>query len=361
MPSSLLPTPLRTIFWTARHETPHAPYSLGRKLKWWRRGFLAESADIYDFQNNDPREYISDYARLSRCERLNPLPAIYNQKLWMRTFLRAKGFAQPETIAVLHGTDVQMHPLSESPVTVTLPDLEAWLLADGGPFVMKPQDGTRGYGVSLVERQKDVLVRRRGRRTAPFGDPPLRGVRIIERVVRQGSFWHRLSPASANSIRLVTMWVPGDRAPFVGVAIQRIGSVETAPTDNFSAGGISAPIDLATGRLGPGRTHPLRGARSRVVHTRHPDTGEQIDGASVPHWARIVDTVLRATAALPFNRYVGWDVLVNDEDVPIILEANHNTDVNLLQVHGGLLANERARRFYEMCGVTEAGASRRVG
>jgi hypothetical protein len=344
-------TALRTIFWTARHEARAAPYSLGRKLKWWRRGFLAESADIYDFPNNDPHEYVSDYARLSRCERLNPMPALYNNKLWMRDFLLAKGFAQPETVALVHGSDVQLHPLSESPSTMTLVELDAWLHADGGPFVMKPQDGTRGYGVSLVERQEDVLVRRRGRQTVPFRDQPLRGVRIIERVIRQAPFWHRLSPASANSIRVVTMWAPGDPAPFIGAAIQRIGSIETAPTDNFSGGGISAPIDPTTGRLGPGRTHPLRGARSRVVHTRHPDTGEQIDGAIVPQWDAIVDTVLRATRTLPLNRYVGWDVLVSDEDVPIILEANHNTDVNLLQVHGGLLASEPARRFYQLCGV----------
>jgi hypothetical protein len=42
---------------------------------------------------------------------------------------------------------------------------------------------------------------------------------------------------------------------------------------------------------------------------------------------------------------------VDSEGVPVILEANGNSDVNLLQVHGGLLAEPRIRRFYESYGV----------
>jgi hypothetical protein len=71
----------------------------------------------------------------------------------------------------------------------------------------------------------------------------------------------------------------------------------------------------------------------------------------LPHWEGVVDAVLRAAASLPFNRMAGWDVLVDSEGVPVILEANGNSDVNLLQVHGGLLAEPRIRRFYESYGV----------
>jgi len=64
-----------------------------------------------------------------------------------------------------------------------------------------------------------------------------------------------------------------------------------------------------------------------------------------------VATVLRAAGSLPFNRIGGWDVLVDASATPIILEANGNSDVNLLQVHGGLLADPRIRRFYQAFGV----------
>jgi hypothetical protein len=48
---------------------------------------------------------------------------------------------------------------------------------------------------------------------------------------------------------------------------------------------------------------------------------------------------------------VGWDVLVDRAGVPVILEANANPDVNLLQVHGGLLRDPRVRRFYAAFGI----------
>jgi hypothetical protein len=67
----------------------------------------------------------------------------------------------------------------------------------------------------------------------------------------------------------------------------------------------------------------------------------------------VTDAVLRAAASVPFNRMAGWDILVDAEGVPVILEANGNSDVNLLQVHGGLLSEPRIRHFYEVVGVVK--------
>jgi hypothetical protein len=174
---------------------------------------------------------------------------------------------------------------------------------------------------------------------------------LIERRLEQGAFWRGLFPDSANTLRLLTLWTPGEPAPFVARAVQRIGTADTVPTDNWSGGGISAPVDLASGRLGEGRMHPLKGTRAEQRFTQHPDTGAQIAGAVLPGWSEVTDTVLRAAASVPFNRMAGWDILVDAEGVPVILEANGNSDVNLLQVHGGLLAEPRIRQFYQAFGV----------
>ena len=50
-------------------------------------------------------------------------------------------------------------------------------------------------------------------------------------------------------------------------------------------------------------------------------------GAQLPGWEQVVDVVLRAAASEPFNRMAGWDILVDAEGVPVILEANGNSDV----------------------------------
>ena len=43
-----------------------------------------------------------------------------------------------------------------------------------------------------------------------------------------------------------------------------------------------------------------------------------------------------------------WDVLVASDGVPVIIDASGDSDINLLQVEGGLLADPRIRRFYEV-------------
>ena len=181
---------------------------------------------------------------------------------------------------------------------------------------------------------------------------------LIERRLEQGAFWRSLFPDSANTLRLLTLWTPGEPRPFVARAVQRIGTADTVPTDNWSGGGISAPVDLATGTLGAGRMHPLKGKRAEQRFTEHPDTGARIAGAVLPGWEQVTDVVLRAAASVPFNRMAGWDILVDAEGVPVILEANGNSDVNLLQVHGGLLADPRIRRFYQAFGVLGTRANR---
>jgi hypothetical protein len=344
---------LRRIVWMAREEAPRAPFSLWNKLKWWPRGFLAESASLYDLPRRNADEYVNDYVRRHRFRNINPLPALFDHKLLMRVALLQGGFAQAETVAVINPDTTQLLPFSPARRAVSEAELEQWLLADGGPFVIKPESSTRGRGVALIEVVNGTLVQRRGLQAHPFRFRKSSGVTIIERVLTQGDFWQRLNPTSANSIRVVTMWTPGEPRPFIGMAVQRIGTAATAPTDNFSGGGICAPVDLETGRLGTGRRKPEHGGGSKVAYAHHPDTGAPIEGEVLPAWDKVCDTVLRATETVPFIRYAGWDVLVDAASTPVIIEGNNNTDVNLFQVHGGLLRNERVRRFYERCGVLE--------
>jgi hypothetical protein len=233
---------------------------------------------------------------------------------------------------------------------------------EGARWIIKPEDGLRGEGLFMLEFEHDAFQVQRGRTVQPFDIEKFldgaaqnarrtAGAMLIERRLEQGAFWRGLFPDSANTLRLLTLWTPGEPGPFVARAVQRIGTADTVPTDNWSGGGISAPVDLARGTLGEGRMHPLKGKRAEQRFTHHPDTGAAIAGAVLPGWAEIMDTVLRAAASVPFNRMAGWDILVDAEGVPVILEANGNSDVNLLQVHGGLLSDPRVRQFYEAFGV----------
>jgi Sugar-transfer associated ATP-grasp len=355
-----------TAGWLKHERSAHSEVPLRRKLAVWRRGFFAESAMLYDLPANNPGSYLTDYQHLTMGLRINGWEGLYNHKLGLRAFLLAKGMRQPETLAYLYEGQILIHPFTTQSGFVTPSDLADLLRQDGeaAEWIVKPEDGLRGEGLfTLRVRQHEFWIQR-GREVQRFDLEQFlwrqqhrqrtnAGAMLIERKLTQGAFWRSLFPETANTLRIQTLWTPGDAAPFVARAVQRIGTADTVPTDNWSGGGICAPVDLDSGRLGEGRVHPLKAPPERRGRrfTVHPDTGGTITGAVVPGWERIVDVVLQAAASIPFNRMGGWDVLVDADQVPVILEANGNSDVNLLQVHGGLLAEPRIRNFYRTVGV----------
>lgn len=347
-----------SVYHLARGGELRSQYPWSHKVNAWRRGFLADSAAVYDFDRNDHRLYISDDMR-RRSAHINPNSQFFRNKLAFRAVLLTRGFVQPETVAFIAGGNVALNPLAqvagEPSRYVGWDELESFLVADGGPFIVKPENGHRGQGIFLAEVRDGVLVQRRGEQTKPLPLASLRsGMTLIERRVGQAEYWRALFPGSANTIRAVTMWAPHEPEPFLAVAAQRIGNTDTVPTDNWSGGGICARIDLETGRLGLGYCHPRPGSRRMRVqetHARHPITGAPIEGAVIPGWERIKDTVLDAARCLPTNRYVGWDVLVDEQDRPIILEGNGNAGLRVIQAERGLLADPRVRRFFEQCNV----------
>jgi hypothetical protein len=330
----------------------------------WRRGFFAESATIYDFPRNSPHQYLTDYQHFQMGQRVNAWEGLYDHKLSLRALLLAKGFRQAETLGYIYEGRILAEPFSGQACYISAADMVQRLRAEGEGtcWIVKPEDGLRGEGLFMLEYRAGDFWIQRGREVMPFsvekflgslkaGKPGNAGAMLIERRLEQGAFWRELFPDSANTLRLLTLWTPGEPAPFIARAVQRIGTADTVPTDNWSGGGISAPVDLATGTLGEGRMHPLKGKRAEQRFTHHPDTGAVIAGAVLPGWPQVTDVVLRAAASVPFNRMAGWDILVDVEGVPVILEANGNSDVNLLQVHGGLFREPRIRRFYKAVGI----------
>jgi len=333
-------------------EQRRAPFPLAHKLASWRLGFHADSAAIYDLSRNDPRDYVNEYMRKYRCSRINPCNEFFTHKLMWRSFMLNLGFPQAETVSVVAEGSVLMYPFdAERRRYVSPAEFEHALLEDGGRFVVKPEGGERGQGIFLVESENGTLVRRRGHDTQPFRLSPAGKPRIVERMLVPHEFWRALFPHSANTIRALTLWIPGEDAPFLARAVQRVGTLETMPTDNFSGGGLGAPIDLDTGRLGRALRHPGDGGRPPERFTHHPESGAQIEGAVLPHWERVRDTVLRAAASLPTNRYIGWDVFVDAAGTPVIVEANGNTGLQMVQIERGLLTDSRIRRFYQEVGV----------
>ncbi len=333
-------------------EDWRSPFPMQVKFNAWRRGFHAESFALYDLAHNDPNDYISDYQRWRYCIKINPSRSYYDHKIEFRSILLTAGLPQAETVALCAKGQILLRPLEDTREYVSASQLEAVLSEEeGAKFIVKPENGTRGEGIFLLSSENGRLMRQRGKARISFTIEDLPKIALIERMVRQGAFWNALFPDSANSMRVLTGFTADEPEPVILRAVQRIGTTDTVPTDNWSGGGICSLIDLPTGRLGPGLTHPSKSRQGGRAFAVHPDSGAQIEAATVPYWDASCRTARRAAACSPLHRYVGWDILVDEHGTPIILEGNGNTDVNLLQVHGGMLADPNIRRFYRHAGV----------
>jgi hypothetical protein len=235
------------------------------------------------------------------------------------------------------------------PSVPSLAEFEDGIVAVGDPgglpgvdLFSKPSNWQSGRGVQrwMVDPARAAWLDAAGRaltgrelfahlasESAVLGRPML-----LQRLLRNHRAIDPLAPGRLCTARVLTVRGPGERARPL-LAVYRM-PVAPAIADNFDLGGIAAPIDLATGRLGAGiRKYP----RVSDALERHPDSGEPLRGVRIPHWPAIVELAVRAHDAVgwPGVPVVGWDVAVLDEG-PVLLEGNNRPCVTLAQMPSGM-------------------------
>jgi hypothetical protein len=141
-----------------------------------------------------------------------------------------------------------------------------------------------------------------------------------------------------STFRVVTALDEQEQPELIG-AVLRMPSRADSAVDNFHAGGIAAPVDPATGRLGAASDMGLK--PTTHWHEAHPLTGGRIAGRIVPYWPEVTALVTEAHAKLGERVVIGWDVAVL-EDGPAIVEANGLPDQDILQrIHKAPLGQAR--------------------
>jgi hypothetical protein len=321
------------------------PLSFIRKLECWKGGFLAEKYVLYGLAGHSKDFYLSDvHASMARWVN-EPYTSVLSNKF---LFEKVVGpvIRTPKTLGLI----INGH-LIASEVGEGDGDWGALIdLCRTEPVILKPVVGGGGKGVMQVLADgaglsingESLSHDRAISRLSDLDDY------LVSEFVAQGEFARSLNPATTNTLRVVTLYDDDMGEPFIARAVQRIGNNKSAPYDNFTQGGLSAMIDLQTGMLGKAASHPE--SPTLQWHSIHPDTDGQIEGRVVPGWHGIQESIVNAARQVPFLKCVGWDFMLTDDGLCAI-EGNHHPDPDVLQCHGGLLHDDRVRRFYARHGV----------
>jgi hypothetical protein len=126
------------------------------------------------------------------------------------------------------------------------------------------------------------------------------------------------------TVRVVTFNRVG-APPEILLATFRMPTGESR-VDNFSAGGVAAPVDVRSGRLGT-----AVGKSYEIEADVHPTSGSPIHGVVLPDWSIAKALVIEAHKRFGELAFVGWDVALTTEG-PVLIEANPDWGGELLQM-----------------------------
>ncbi len=189
-----------------------------------------------------------------------------------------------------------------------------------GDLIIKPVFGRGGKGVRLATFDGGRFHLRGQAR--PFSFEALldhlsarRGALLIQDRICSHPALRDLAPSALPTARLTTCINEAGESELV-TAYFRMAAGRDVIVDNISAGGLIAPIDFATGRLGKA----ISGKRARQW-LAHPLTGAAVEGRLLPDWVAAVAMAKAAHATLARYTCIAWDVALTP-DGPCIVEGN---------------------------------------
>lgn len=179
--------------------------------------------------------------------------------------------------------------------------------------IIKPSKESQGHGVQLLN-VKDGKTNIDGLSIAQLFKRYKKDF-LIQEWVKQHKGMAALNPTSVNTMRILSYRSGMEILIIYSVVrIGRSGSV----IDNQCAGGISTTI-TKEGKLGKVAFSGY--SKDNIEKT---DTGIVLDGYQLPSYDKAVEYAKRLHLKLPFFNIVGWDVAIQENGEPVLIEFNTN-------------------------------------
>lgn len=318
------------------------------KCSFWKKlranifgGYLADQWILYDFDNNDKKEYLSEYDWYRSRYINEPFDFLMNNKIAAAEILK-QYVRVPESYMIKNKGFLSSFNSEEMQYETAID-----LLKEKGMLFIKPYGVGKGEGVHiLIYKDGKIFVDEKEYTEEEF----LKFLKgrdnwFISEAMKQHAYSDAIYDKTVNTIRLITLRDPETHQFKIFFAVQRIGTSATIPVDNGSRGGLVSKIDLETGTLSEARClHNLN------VYKVHPDSQAPIEGAVIPEWNRIKKEILELANKMPYMHFVAWDILLTHDGTMCIIEGNTSSGVNIIQLWGGQRHGELGD-FYRHHGV----------
>ena len=143
----------------------------------------------------------------------------------------------------------------------------------------------------------------------------------------QNSHFDIMPPNSLNTVRFITQ-LTANGVDVIGASL-RMGIYKN--TDNLSSGGITAKINVETGKI------ESRGVSFDITvpeYEVHPVSNVKIENFQIPYWNEVVTLCIKAASKYDDNKSIGWDVAITQRG-PILIEGNHDWGARVWQMPAG--------------------------
>lgn len=148
---------------------------------------------------------------------------------------------------------------------------------------------------------------------------------IIQSKLEQHPDLAKLNPTSVNTIRVLSY--RRENEVVILYAVIRIGR-KGKTIDNETAGGIKADIDLTTGCI-----KGLAFGSPTEKDMPQTDSGVVLDKYPIPSFPKVLEFVKALHQRLPYFKLVGWDISVDTDGNPVMIEWNRSAELSQV-AHG---------------------------
>ena len=184
-------------------------------------------------------------------------------------------------------------------------------------FFSKPIASTKGKGAKIIsvdlnDNLEKIFAELKGKKL------------LLEELINQHETVKAFCPDTVNTIRLCT-FLDVHNVVHILTTSGRFGRMGKI-VDNFHSGGYAVIIDPKTGII---TSDAINGVHERVQ--KHQDNGKTFKGFQYPCWEKVRVAVTKMAKRIPQLRHVGWDIVVNDKNEVVLVEANSGPGVRVQQ------------------------------